>query len=203
MLKVSMDKVNKREVMNVISNKIKLFLAIGVFFSVMSLLTGCSSITDDNYSSRVIYKKYNVDDKKIVGSNNPVLVIRSGEEFMFWVDMGNVIRGVGGTAWINKNNYNEQMAFFEAFIHWAELPKNEQLDTLSKYNDSAEFIRRGVAFGFFNDGSPAFIDKFQNTFAFERLYLPTYYLYYSEKSIKQLIKESAYAYLMLNRNLVF
>lgn len=175
-------------------------IKISSFIIFLLFLTGCSSLTDKIYESDVAYEIYNVNKKVFYDyGGSPVLVIRSGVEFKFWDDMGNVIRTVGGTKWITKNNYKEEMKIFKTFIDWANLPPEPQREKLVALNNSDELKNREIEFGFFSDGTPAFIDKFQNTFAFERLYLPTIYRFYSEKSIKTIIIESAYAYSMLKK----
>lgn len=188
--------------MEVRLDRLKSFKTVKIssFIIFLLLLTGCSSLTDKIYESDVSYKTYNVNKKVFYDyGGSPVLVIRSGVEFKFWNDMGNVIRTVGGTKWITKNNYKEEMKIFETFIDWAHLPPKSQRDKLVTLNNSDELKNKEIEFGFFRDGTPAFIDKFQNTFEFERLYLPTIYRFYSEKSIKTLIIESAYAYSMLKK----
>ncbi|MEQ4713717.1 hypothetical protein ABN057_15550 [Providencia alcalifaciens] len=158
------------------------------------LLSGCSSLTDKYYSSSVRYTTYNVnEDIMYPYVHTPTLVIRYGSQFTFWENRGNIYRSVGGMKWVTKENYKERMSVFVEFIKWANLPKESRDGRMPELNNSQIFKDREIEFGYYKDGTPAFIDTYQNTMAFERLYLPTKYEYFDVKSITQLLIESEIA----------
>lgn len=162
------------------------------------LLSGCSYVTDKYYSSSVLYRTYNVDDDVMYKyGSNPTLVIRYGSQFTFWEDRGSIYRSVGGMKWVTKENYKEKMSVFVEFIKWANLPKESRDKKMLELNNSLAFKDREIEFGYYKDGTPAFIETYQDTMAFERLYLPTKYVYIDEKSIIQLLIESEIALNML------
>lgn len=172
--------------------KKKILLSFTFIFAL--LLSGCSYVTDKYYSSSVLYRTYNVDDDVMYKyGSNPILVIRYGSQFTFWEDRGNIYRSVGGMKWVTKENYKESMSVFVEFIKWANLPKELRDKKRLELNNSQEFKDREIEFGYYKDGTPAFIETYQNTMAFERLYLPTTYVYIDKESIIQLLLESEIA----------
>ncbi|MGE4802848.1 hypothetical protein AB8989_21045 [Yersinia hibernica] len=161
------------------------------------LLLGCGNITHKYYNTDITYKKYNETKHEFSPlpntSGGAMLVIRYNSQFTFWVNHGRTYRSVGGMGWVSQKNYKDNMILFEDFIAWANSSAELRESKRSELNNSSLFKDKEIAFGYFKDGTPAFIDKYDGNMAFERLYLPSIYAYYSKESIAELLTTSRIA----------
>lgn len=161
------------------------------------LLSGCGDITHKYYNTDIIYKQYNETKHEFVPppntSGSAMLVIRYNSQFTFWVNHGRTYRSVGGMGWASQKNYKDNIKLFEDFIIWANSPAELRESKLNELNNSSLFKDKEVAFGYFKDGTPAFIDKYDGNMAFERLYMQSIYAYYSKESIAELLTTSRIA----------
>ena len=166
---------------------------IGILLSLLGFLflSGCADITHKYYKTNISYERYNETKHEFSGyADNAILVVRYNSQFTFWVNYGRTYRSIGGMGWISKNTYKNSLNIFEYFIDWTNLPAELREKKRIELNNSQLFKDKDIEFRYFKDGSPAFVDKYDDNFIFERLYIPSVYAYYSKESILELLTTS-------------